>query len=249
MAPGALYPDPPHLDVAAYPDGDEAACFAHLCRVADALGLVPNGTVLTAPWELPFAMVSDLSGRTGTLELSGSGLTRMLDGAESARPVRAGFAAQRTGTAVVEYRPAPPGGKHPISLALAAGPLGMPPECWDRRDRTAARSLASLATSALRTATEQAPYSYGGISVEASLPAPSELASGEAQLPTSVYLSQRVLGLAPDLAGAAEAEYGCAAATWPNGAFFSAWDVFNPAGSATGQSTDRTSTALGRLLA
>lgn len=249
----ALYPVPPHLTVAVYPEGSERECFAALCRLVEAMGCAPNGAVEVAPWDAKFELRSDLAGRSAILDVKPERFARIVAGEdEEGRAVRAGYRRKGGGLVLVEYLAASGDDRHPIAVSVSADGLGIPIGLWRKSERASAARLADWATNVLREATVGCGVWYGAIGVEYSLATPSELATGAALLTSEVFASRELVDHNADLRKALlDGFRGGVISEWSKGWFYSVWAPFN-SGNAT-LSVDeaairRAGIALGRAV-
>jgi hypothetical protein len=229
MSRSGLYPEPPHLTIAAYPAGPESECFASVCRLLTQLDCHPNGTVEVAPWETAFELRSDLAGQSSIVEVEQGEFQRIVAGSDpSRRPVRAGFRRARGDIAVVEYLATSRNDRHPIAVSTGAATLGIPVEMWGKAERSAGEKLARWAVNVLHGIVSQCDPLYGAIGVEYSLATPSQLANSIAALPSEVYLSRRLASDAPGIQDAFARDFsGAEIVEWPAGWFYSGWGPFN----------------------
>jgi len=224
-----LYPEPPHLTVAVYPDRTEERCFAGMCEVMEELDCGFQGVVEVAPWDASFEFRSDLAGVASTMEVTPDRFRQIVAGRTGpGRPVRAGYSSKLAGVVVIGYGPAPSGDAHPIMASMHAGALGIPMELWSGRDRSAAARLARWTTDALARAVARCEAPYGGIGVEFSLPTPAELRAGTASLASEVFVSRDLLDSDADLDAALTAAVSGGGVTpGPGGTFYSGWAPYN----------------------
>ena len=91
-----------------------------------------------------------------------------------------------------------------------------------------------------------------GLNLEFSLATPSALASGEAALPTEVFLSPKSVGSTPDIKTIFSHEFrGGEISEWPTGWFYSGWGPFNSRNATLPQEqvqSEDASIALGRAI-
>jgi hypothetical protein len=229
VAESKLYPEPPHLTIAVYPEGPENECFAAACRVVAGLGGRPTGVLELAPAGVAFEMRADLAGRSSVVEVGRTEFEQMVAGRDPAvRPVRAGYLARPGGIAVVEYLSAWRASRHPIAVSTAAGALGVPVDGWGRGERGAAARSVRWALQVLQGMTTNCAAVYGAIGVECDLATPGELASGAATLPSEIFLSRRAAAGMPGLwESFADNFRDGEIVEWPTGWFFSGWAPFN----------------------
>jgi hypothetical protein len=225
----ALYPEPPHLTIAVYPNGSEHQCFAALCRLVEEMGCAPSGPIELAPWGADFALRSDLAGRSAILDVKPDRFARIVAGEDSdGWAVRAGFQRKGGGLVLVEYLAAADRDRHPIAVSVAADGLGIPIELWRKPERVSAARLADWATNILRELTVRCEVWYGAIGVEYTLATPSDLANGSASLPSELFVSRPLLDVDAALDEALLGVFSDGVVSeWTGGFFYSGWAPFN----------------------
>jgi hypothetical protein len=229
MPRSALYPEPPHLTIAVYPEAPESECFAVACGIVEQADCEPSGTVETAPWDMEFELRSDLAGRSSILDLPDDQFRSVVAGNDrSRRPVRAGYRGGPGAVVLVEYLAAPRNDRHPIAVSISAEALGIPTEMWGKQERTSASKSSRWALRILQEISMRTPVAYGAIGIEYSLATPSELASGDSGLPSEVFVSKELASIAPGITDALERDFqGGVVVEWPIGWFYSGWAPFN----------------------
>ncbi|WP_157621479.1 hypothetical protein [Saccharothrix sp. NRRL B-16348] len=196
--------------------------------MAETLGCTPAGLVEVVPEDKEFDFFFDVADVVEAVRVDAARHAELTAGeVVGARAVRAGYRHPKFGVVTVQYQPRQNGDRHPISLELGAGPLGIPVDLWSKSTRRRAYGVAEWIREVLKALAGESGVLYGGIGIENALPTPDELGrTGE--LPTELFVSHSVLGRGGALADDLRREFEQGeSASWATGRFFSAWEPFN----------------------
>ena len=195
-----LYPEPPHLSAFVEPGVEPAQSLAACWEVLQEADCVFTGNALVAREQGWFHAVSDV--KRDVIRHSGPPRDLLL----TCDPLRIQFRHRSLGTGTLGMAPAVAfGERHPLEVAIHAGPLALPVELWSRRDRQAAKRILAWIERLLLALSRSTEALYGAIGIEAVFPTPGALAAAaerSAWRPTTWFWSN----LVSDLAGSDEAD-------------------------------------------
>jgi len=189
---GDLYPSPPHLSIGVFcGDSGDAASMARVCAALLRAGGGFTGDVMAAPKGVPFFMTNDIGGDALRMRVEG-----LFDGERMVEQrdidiLKAGFRMKAIGLIVAGFDYGEHG-RHPVSLTMGAADLGLPADVRRKHERRKAKKISAFALRLMRSICEDVDPLYGSIGIEASLPDPSRVASGDFTV-DDVYISKRLL--------------------------------------------------------
>ncbi len=226
-----FHPDAPHLSVGLYCERvTEREAFALLADAVRRYGAVSNGAVEVVRAGVDFDSLYDLSPEERVeAEVDPAEFDRLVAGGDPARAVvQAEFMTAEAGLLVVSYLRRVGDDRHPVEATVYADTLGIPEEIWEPGEAERAGELAAWFRGLSRAACEYVDPLYAELTIESTLPTPSQLMGGDL---SNVFVAERLLTADPRLEPDLRAIYADGDVTrWRNGLYCSSWAPFNENG-------------------
>jgi hypothetical protein len=236
-----FYADPPHLSVGLYCERvAEPEAFAALAAAVRRYGAEPRDAVMVVPSRLEFDGLTDLPVEDRIERVvRPDEFDRLVAGSDPAwTVVQAEFVTAEAGLLVLSYLRRAGDDRHPVEATVYADALGIPEELWEPGEAERAARLAAWFRGLARTACEHVDPLYAEVTIESTLPTPSQLIGGDLG---DVYVADRLLVSDPRLEPDLRAVYADGAvARWRTGLYCSGWAPFNEAGRTMPYDSDRT---------